>query len=352
MNVTLILPRERELLLQRRYTDHAKGDVLLHALDSDVFYYLCAKTDWKTGRIGERSAVSYARIAIALNEDIPRKPTRLLRRVKRKCVNNSVQRLIKAGLLASLSVSDAEQKRLMVERLFWSEMLQADSSSTNPDNRQLANLMQTLMRHKSFNNNDLAQEKNPVSDVSFSLDGTYQYNNISNGEIDQKFSMRLAWKADKRYVDRFLQACGFSGTQIKKIWFGKYVQYWSTQPAVQRTQREWSTHFANHMQGYLLRPDYFEEVNGMLENNRDRNRNRDTATTRRSIRRPYRAQQASKKAGYLSVPMLSDGAQLQRWAVANGLQPAPAGADTTAYYRLLCQQVEIVNQAQEKRQLD
>ena len=34
---------------------------------------------------------------------------------------------------------------------------------------------------------------------------------------------------------------------------------------------------------------------------------------------------------------------------ANGLQPAPAGADTTAYYRLLCQQAEKLNQAQEKR---
>jgi hypothetical protein len=310
---------------------------------ADVFYYLCAKTDWKTGRIGERSAVSYARIAIALKEDIPRNPTRLLRRVTRKCVQNSVRRLIKAGLLIRLSVNDLEQKRLVVERFFWCEMLQADMSSTNPDNRQLSLLMKTMMQLKAFSNNSLEKEENPESIAKLPPEGTYQYKNISNCKNDQKFSMTLTWKTDKRYVDRFLQASGFSGSQIKKIWFGKYVQYWSTKPDVQRTQREWSSHFANHMQSYLLRPHYFEEVNGMLENTNDHN-----AKTK-PIRRPYRTKKASKKAHYLSVPMLSDGSQLQAWAIANGLQTAPAGADTTAYYRLLCHQVEKLNHAQENK---
>jgi hypothetical protein len=73
----------------------------------------------------------------------------------------------------------------------------------------------------------------------------------------------LTWQPDRQWVDCFLNTSGFSGKQIEKIWFGKYVQYWATQ-AIERTQREWSAHFAKHMQSYLLRPGYFEEVNGIV----------------------------------------------------------------------------------------
>ncbi len=85
-----------------------------------------------------------------------------------------------------------------------------------------------------------------------------------------------------------------------------------------RTQREWSLHFANHMQSYLLRPDFFEEVNGMLKD--DKKRRAGTKTK--------------------SVPMLRDGSQLQTWAIAQGLPTAPVGVSTTQYYQLLCNALE------------
>jgi hypothetical protein len=139
--------------------------------------------------------------------------------------------------------------------------------------------------------------------------------------------MTLSWQADKKYVDHFLQASGFSGSQIKKIWFGKYVQYWSGE-TIMRTQREWSMHFANHMQSYLLRPDFFEEVNGMLDEGKKQRARKNNA-------KAFGATATSRK-----VPMLSDGAQLQTWAMTQGLPAAPVGITTTQYYQLLCNAVE------------
>ena len=77
------------------------------------------------------------------------------------------------------------------------------------------------------------------------------------------------------------------------------------------------------MQSYLLRPDFFEQVNGMLEDY--------------SHTRPVKACSKRKK---MAVPMLNDGAQLQAWATDNGLPDAPVGASTTQYYQLLCNALE------------
>ena len=339
MNLVLILPRERDILLQRRFKLAEDKAVIMHALDSDVFYYLCAKTDWATGRIGERSKLSYARIAATLSEDIPRKPKRSLRRVTRKCVHNSVKRLIKAGLLISASISELEKNRLVLDRPLWLAVLATHHSSTNADRRQLDALFSEFERIKVIKNSHLesglTKGNTDQSACRYPADGTYQYNNISNTASDQKSSMTLNWQADKKYVDHFLKASGFSGSQIKKIWFGKYVQYWSQQETC-RTQREWSAHFANHMQGYLLKPNFFEEVNGLLE---------DIEPSTAMLHRTKKSKSDTKR---LTVPMMSDGAKLQAWAVARGLPTAPAGANTAAYHRLLCHQVEKRNNAQDR----
>ncbi len=50
----------------------------------------------------------------------------------------------------------------------------------------------------------------------------------------------------------------------------------------------------------------------------------------------------------LKVPNMRDGTQLQAWAVANGLSVAPVGFDTVQYYRMLCNEVERMNIAQER----
>jgi hypothetical protein len=98
------------------------------------------------------------------------------------------------------------------------------------------------------------------------------------------------------------------------------VQYWSDE-TIMRTQREWSLHFANHMQSYLLRPDFFEKMNGMLDVD-------SPSTTARSTRKT------------VTVPRLNDGSQLQAWAIAKGLPTAPVGFSTTQYYQLLCNALE------------
>ncbi len=56
------------------------------------------------------------------------------------------------------------------------------------------------------------------------------FNYINNAASDI-FSLSLTWHYDEHLVDLFLQAAGFSAKQIKQIWFGKYVQYWSSQPS-------------------------------------------------------------------------------------------------------------------------
>jgi len=336
MPFSLILARERDILLKRRGGDAEDKAPIMHAIDSDVFYDLCAKTDWATGTIGLRSAVSYARTALTLSENIPRKSKRALRVVTRKCVHNSVQRLIKAGLLHSESESiiECEHNRLVLVRAFWRECLQVDTQAnnptSNPDKRQIEAFIQTWLAHNRCNNATLTQDNAESSTDRCRTDGTYRSNNISKAAISEKFALSLSWKPDKRYVERFLQAGGFSSSQIKQIWFGKYVQHWS-QETIQRTQREWSAHYANHMQSYLLRPNFFEKVNGMLEEHSGNA----TPTRQRS-------------AGLLTVPMIKEGTALQAWAIANGLAAAPSGVDTMGYYRLLCQQVERMNVKKER----
>jgi len=73
MRLTILLPQEQAILAIRRAIDVNNNEPIMLALDSDVFQYCCSKTDWSTGLIGERSAISYARIALALTEDIPRR---------------------------------------------------------------------------------------------------------------------------------------------------------------------------------------------------------------------------------------------------------------------------------------
>jgi hypothetical protein len=231
------------------------------ALDSDVFNYCCRHTDWSTGRIGWHSSLSYAGIAVSLSENIPRKPNRSLRVVKRRCVRNSVERLIKVGLLLRQSVSGVNRNTLLLERVFWRELLLTEDSSSNPDSRQIAGLISELSKIKPFKNSYLNKYSRSEDDGRYGSGSTYKTINITKAK-NAAFCLSLTWQPDRKRVDLFLNSSGFSGDQIEKVWFGKYVQYWSTQ-TIARTQREWSEHFANHMQSYLLRPGYFEEKNGI-----------------------------------------------------------------------------------------
>ncbi len=327
MPLLIVLPRERAILSPRRKSDVEDKQAIMHALDSDVFCYLAAHTDWATGEIGVRSKLSYSRIALALTEDIPRKPNRTLRVVKRKCVYNSVQRLIKAGLLRSESVSELDNNALILIRVFWEQLLQQGDSSSHVDSQQLAGFFAEMTKYNVFNNNDLKENKQTEISDRYSPDGLYKKTIYINNAASDIFSLSLTWHYDEKLVELFLQAAGFSTKQIKQIWFGKYVQYWSSQ-AIERSQEEWSRHFANHMQSYLLRPDYFEKMNGMLEE--------ETASIPHS------------SAKSVTVPRLNDGSQLQAWAIAKGLPTAPVGFSTTQYYQLLCNAVERKRMVKER----
>ncbi len=264
MSILLILPSETAILSRRRADDPDDKTPIMHALDSDVFHYCCRYTDWTTGRIGELSALSYARIALALTEDIPRKPNRSLRQVTRRCVRNSVERLIKARLFLRQSTSvrsGIDKNRLLLDRVFWVALLRTEETDSNIDSRQLAGLMQQLLKNKPFNNSVLREFYENGSEGRYSPVSTYKSIYLSKAK-NTPFRLSLTWQPDRKQVDLFLKTSGFSGDQIEKVWFGKYVQYWSTQ-TIARTQREWSEHFANHMQSYLLRPGYFEEKNGI-----------------------------------------------------------------------------------------
>jgi len=324
MNLLIVLPSERALLATRRLDDKEDKKRVMHALDSDVFHYLCSYTDWSSGVIGERSAVSYYRIASALTEDIPRKPSRSLRKVNRNDVRNSVKRLIRVGVFINESRDDEQQKALILRRPFWQALLTVEHNDNNPDTRQLSGFIAELLKNNNFNNNTLTEIATNNPATTYATDATYKNPiNITNAK-STKFQLSLLWQYDENLVELFLQAAGFSAKQIKQVWFGKYVQYWAGE-AISRTQHEWSMHFANHMQSYLLRPDFFEEVNGMLE------KKRPSATSC----------SAKKRLGATTaVPSFSDGSQLQAWALAKGLPIAPVGFSTTQYYQLLCNAVE------------
>ena len=334
MSVLIVLPSERALLATRRLDDKADNKPVMHALDSDVFAYLCRYTDWSTGIIGRRSKLSYYRIASALTEDIPRKSSRRLRTVNRNDVRNSVKRLVRVGLFINESLAEEKHFALILRRPFWQALFTTDSATTNPDTRQLSGFISELLKRSAFTSNVLAEKTANHADGNYATDATYKGSIYRTNARSTKFQLSLTWQYDEKLVELFLKAAGFSSKQIKPVWFGKYVQYWSGE-AIQRTQREWSLHFANHMQSYLLRPDFFEQVNGILEDY-----SQVTPVQSRS-----RSKSTRKK---IIVPMLNDGSQLQAWATDNGLPDAPVGASTTQYYQLLCNALERRQSMKEK----
>jgi hypothetical protein len=236
MSLLIVLPSEWAILSRRRAIDVEKNQPIMHAIDSDVFSYLCSKTDWASGQIGVQSKISYSRIALALTEDIPRKPNRTLRLVKRKCVYNSVQRLIKAELLRSESVSALDKNALMLNRVFWQQLIKPYGSTNNVDSQQLLGFIAEMLKNKELNNSYLQDnEKSSVAD-RYCADGIYKKPiNITNANTTS-FQLSLTWQYDENLVELFLKAAGFSSKQIKQVWFGKYVQYWSDE-TIMRTQR-------------------------------------------------------------------------------------------------------------------
>lgn len=264
MPLLIVLPSEWAILSKRRLSDIEENEPIMHAIDSDVFNYCCSKMDWHTGEIGRKSALSYARIAMSLTEDIPRKSSRHMRTVSAKSVENSINRLVNVGLFLRESITGLQNNRLCLTRVFWLELLTAPDTQTNPDGRQLGAITGALFKNKPLKNSNL-QENIPSSwEAKSAPDGTYSNIYISNTRACARaVVMTLDWQPDREFVDAFLQVSGFSGKQVKKIWFGSYVQHWSLQ-TVRRTQREWSAHFAKHMQGYLLNPGRFERLNGMV----------------------------------------------------------------------------------------
>jgi len=59
---------------------------------------------------------------------------------------------------------------------------------------------------------------------------------------------------------------------------------------------------------------------------------------------------ASQQKKSLTVPNMRDGSQLQEWAISHGLPEAPVGMDTIQYRRMLCNTVERMRIAEEKKQ--
>ncbi|MBE8232112.1 MAG: hypothetical protein HAW67_00140 [Endozoicomonadaceae bacterium] len=247
-------------------------------------------------------------------------------------MRNSVKRLIRVGVFinASTEGKGKQKNALILRRPFWEAVLTAQNLTSNPDTQQLSGFIAELLKIRAFNNNDLAKNTTYNPENSYAADATYNTTiNITNAKSN-KFQLSLTWHYDEKLVELFLKAAGFSSKQIKQVWFGKYVQYWSDE-TIMRTQREWSLHFANHMQSYLLRPDFFEQVNGMLEENSTSVK---SSSTRKTV----------------TVPRLNDGAQLQAWAMTKGLPTAPVGFSTTQYYQLLCNTVERQRIGQQRKE--
>jgi hypothetical protein len=210
MSLLIVLPRETAILSRRRAIDVEKNQPIMHAIDSDVFCYLCGKTDWASGQIGVQSKISYSRIALALTEDIPRKPNRTLRLVKRKCVYNSVQRLIKAGLLHSESVSELDKNTLILRRVFWQGLLKPNHYKNNVDSQQLSGFFAEMLKNKQLNNSDLSTNEKSATADRYCADGIYKKPiNITNANSN-KFQLSLTWHYDEKLVELFLKAAGFS----------------------------------------------------------------------------------------------------------------------------------------------
>jgi hypothetical protein len=303
----------------------------MQPLDNSVFHYLAERVDFETGLIGQARKVSYGGMAYDLSEhDTERRRRESIRTVTSKQVENSINRLVNAGLLSRQSKSGFNQSLLMV-RVFWADLLgkgycdqKADGSA---DGSQLGVLLSVLSKFNISNFNKLQETEQKEKTIEPCADGKAvgttsitQHTTYRDGE----FSMTMDWQPTVDEFEAMLLRCGFSLKQVDSVWVTEFVGFWSLDKNRGRrySQRDWTHKLAMAMLDYLRNPGLYE-------------------------RRRGNAKPAGKTAGSVAqgrpewAMMPREDEYLQGWASRHGYPAADVGWSYQQYRNVLRTKVEI-----------
>jgi len=243
----LVLPDELEILRDMR------------PLDRDVFNYLSERVDYESGVIGRSRRVSYGGMALDLSErDVARRVKSTLLKLTSIDIENSVKRLVKAGLLERLSKSGIGCA-LILKRVYWVSLY---SSVQNPVARQMLGELLGFIKNKTTDNNELDNKKESSCEVRFGSVATtsLQHTTYSAGD---KFLMNLDWQPDNEELKKILALSGHAVENINPAWVSEFISYWYAEGERALTQRQWTVKLARLLEDYLLHPGLFEKRHGI-----------------------------------------------------------------------------------------
>jgi len=248
----IILPDELDILRD------------MQPLDRDVFYYLAERMDYETGVIGRSRRVSYGGMAYDLTEhDKERRRVETLRDVTSKQIQNSINRLVRNGLLDRQSTRGVGNYLVLV-RIFWASMLGMGYCVQKPDGRQMGSLMGVLNKIFINNNNSLELDKQTRWEAKTEPDGITSIKEHQYSEFE-KFSMRRDWIPSVDEVEHYVSLAGFSTDSIDPVWVQEFVRYWCGYPGRHYTQHEWTHRLITRLLDYLRKPGYFEGLRGIRD---------------------------------------------------------------------------------------
>jgi hypothetical protein len=300
----------------------------MQPLDQAVFHYLAERVDFETGLIGQSRRVSFGGMAFDLSEhETERRRRDSVRAVTSKQIENSVARLVNAGLLSRQSKSGFNQSLLLV-RVFWVSALgkchcvqKADGSAVGSQLGVLLGVLNKLSVNK--NNNIEAKQENereamcePVGSAVGTTSFTHQQQ-----QGDEKFLMRLDWQPTAEEFEMALFRAGKRIDAVRQEWIAEFVTYWFAEGKRRYSQREWTARLAMRMVDFLRDPALFDRVRGSQA--------------------AKSAPGAAGKAGrpeWARIPV--DDEQLQSWAVRHGYGEAEPWMSYLQYRNVLRNKVE------------
>jgi hypothetical protein len=245
----IVLPGELEILRE------------MQPLDRDVFNYLAERVDFETGMIGRSRKVSYGSMAYDLSEhEAERRRRESLRTVTSKQVENSIGRLVNAGLLSRLSKSGFNQSLLLV-RVFWVAALGKGTCAQKPDGSQLGVLLGVLNKLSSNKNNNIESNSQSSQEARREAVGTTSITQQQQ-QADEKFTMRLDWQPTAGEFEVLLFRAGKRMDAVQQEWVAEFVAYWFGEGKRQYSQREWTARLAMRVVDLLRDPGRFERERG------------------------------------------------------------------------------------------
>ena len=240
----LVLPNELEILKN------------LRPLDRDVFYYLAERIDFKTGIVGKARRVSYGGMALDLSEqDVARRVKATLVKISVCQAENSVKRLVAAGLFERLSLSGMK-KDLVLMRCFWSILLSGHDSVQNPVAGQLCHELLGIISLIGLNNKELQ--------LNYNLSCGSEGGSVATTSLRQSsttpecFLMTMDWEFSTDDMGLILKRAGYSLDKVNPAWVAEFVGYWWGEGKKQLSQRQWTIKLANRLIGFMGHPELFE----------------------------------------------------------------------------------------------